>query len=94
MFRVPNECGHFRVGITLKTKLNSVGRNRVKRTIRESFRHLKNALGSFDYNVVVSVTRELDPHFARRLAVMLQNEFPKSLHLFKPTVKRPLRKAK
>lgn len=67
IFRIPNTCGHFRLGVTIKTKCNSVERNRVKRTLRECFRHLKDRLGAYDYNVVVSGGRKLDFEYARRL---------------------------
>jgi ribonuclease P protein component len=75
IFRIPNHLGHFRVGITIKAKCNSVARNRVKRAIRESFRHLKDRLGSHDYNVVVS-GRKLDHVYAGALRRTLLEEFP------------------
>ena len=77
IFRLPNEHGHFRLGVTIKAKCNSVARNRVKRAVRESFRHLKERLGSYDYNVVVSGARTLDFDYARRLRKALLEEFPR-----------------
>lgn len=75
VFRIPNTAGHFRLGITIKVKCNSVERNRVKRAIRESFRMLKDRLGSYDYNIVISGSRKLDHEFARRLRSSLGEEF-------------------
>ena len=84
LFRVPSSNGHFRLGITIKAKCNSVERNRIKRTIREAFRHFRDQLGSFDYNVVVSTTKKLDYSYARRLGNTLANEFPNEIRHFKP----------
>ncbi len=75
IFRIPNSLGHFRLGVTIKAKCNSVERNRVKRALRESFRHVKEKLGSYDYNVVVSGTRKLDFEYARRLRLAVLEEF-------------------
>jgi len=75
VFRLPNSLGHFRLGITIKAKCNSVERNRVKRTIREAFRAHKDPLGSYDYNVVISGARKLDFEFAQRLRKTLREEF-------------------
>ena len=75
VFRIPNEIGHFRVGITIKAKANSVERNRVKRAIREAFRVIRERLGSYDYNIVISGSRKLDFEFARRLRRSLGEEF-------------------
>ena len=75
IFRIPNHLGHFRLGVTIKAKCNSVERNRVKRALRESFRRLKQKLGSYDYNVVVSGARRLDFEYARRLRIAVLEEF-------------------
>jgi ribonuclease P protein component len=75
IFRIPNHLGHFRLGVTIKSKCNSVERNRVKRAIRESYRHLKERLGSYDYNVVIS-GKKLDHVYARALRRTLLEEFP------------------
>ena len=77
IFRIPNARGHFRLGVTLKARGNSVERNRTKRRIREAFRHLEpQSLGSFDYNVVVPGNRRMDHIYVRRLAKCLREEFP------------------
>lgn len=83
LFRIPNHYEHFRLGITIKAKCNSVERNRIKRQIREVFRHLKTQLGSFDYNVVISTTKKLDYSYARRLGNTLREEFPNEIVRFK-----------
>ena len=87
VFRIPNTDGRFRVGITIKAKCNSVERNRVKRRIRESFRLLKEQLGSYDYNVVVSGNRKLDYAYARQLFLELTEDFPRELSKFKASYK-------
>jgi ribonuclease P protein component len=85
IFRIHNAEGYFRLGITVKARCNSVERNRVKRRIRESFRLLKDSLGGYDYNVVVSDKRKLDFTYARQLFKELTEEFPRELHRFKAT---------
>jgi ribonuclease P protein component len=46
----PNTLGHARLGLSIGNKAvgNSVARNRVKRVVRDSFRHIAMDLGSFD----------------------------------------------
>jgi ribonuclease P protein component len=75
IFRISNHFGHFRLGVTIKTKCSSVERNRVKRALRESFRSLKSRLGSYDYNVVISGGRRIDFEYARRLRKAVLEEF-------------------
>ena len=53
VFRIPNQLDQARLGITVKSKTNSVGRNRIKRQVRECFRLNRAKLSSFDYNVVI-----------------------------------------
>jgi ribonuclease P protein component len=47
---LPNELGHARLGLSIGAKAvgNSVARNRVKRQVRESFRHAAASLGGID----------------------------------------------
>ncbi|HLE00769.1 MAG TPA: ribonuclease P protein component [Bdellovibrionota bacterium] len=74
VFRIPNDLGHFRLGITLKARGTSVERNRAKRQIREVFRAHAQHLGSFDYNVVVPGTKKLAFPFHRKLGACLRKE--------------------
>jgi ribonuclease P protein component len=53
LFRIPNEKGQARVGITVKSRTNSVHRNKIKRQIREAFRAHREKLGAHDYNIVI-----------------------------------------
>ena len=53
VFRKSNDLNQARLGITIKSRVNSVYRNKLKRQIKEVFRlHLK-SIPLFDYNVVV-----------------------------------------
>ena len=79
VFRIPNTLGHFRLGITLKSRGSSVERNRIKRVIRESIRALSPALGGFDYNVVVPKGRALSRDYSKSLQSALQKELPRAL---------------
>lgn len=79
IFRIPNDQSHFRLGITFKTKASSVERNRVKRTIRESFRLLGPGLGAFDYNVVIPRGKKLLFPYSEKLRVRLTTEFCRAL---------------
>jgi len=51
---VPNELDHPRLGLAISRKAarHAVARNRIKRQIRESFRHWQSALGGLDVVVV------------------------------------------
>jgi len=50
MNAVPNTLGHARLGLAIGKKAvgNSVARNRVKRQVRESFRHVAGTLPAID----------------------------------------------
>ncbi len=67
VFRVPNGLAVPRVGITIKVRPGSIMRNKIKRAIREGFRHRKGDFGAFDYNVVVTSARRLDFTYPARL---------------------------
>lgn len=79
VFRVQNERGHFRLGITLKARGSSVERNRVKRAVRENFRKLGPRLGSFDYNVVIPGSRRMAFPYPQRLALAIRDELGKAV---------------
>jgi len=53
IFQIPNETGHLRLGMTIKTRLRSVERSYLKRVIREFFRTHQGLLKGYDYNVVI-----------------------------------------
>lgn len=53
VFRIPNEKGLARLGITVKSRTNSVYRNKIKRQVRDCFRLNREKLEAFDYNVVI-----------------------------------------
>ena len=79
VFRIPNDLGHFRLGITLKTRATSVERNRVKRVVREQFRRLAPELGSYDYNVVIPRGKTLSFPYPEKLQTVLSTEFRHAL---------------
>lgn len=54
-----NEIGQPRLGITIKGKLGSIWRMRLKRVVREWFRIRKAQLGANDINIVVKVPAEM-----------------------------------
>jgi ribonuclease P protein component len=62
-FLLPNHCGHHRLGITASRKVSrsAVGRNRVKRLLRESFRLSGVTLGELgqNYDWVLNAKRSL-----------------------------------
>ncbi len=80
IFRIPNELGHFRLGITLKARGTSVQRNKVKRQIRESFRIQREILGSFDYNVVVPASKRLAHPYADKLGDCIRTTLAHALN--------------
>ena len=74
VYRIPNQLGHFRLGITLKARGTSIERNRVKRRIREAFRNLSAFLGGFDYNVVIPAGKKMAHPFHLKLMTSLEKE--------------------
>ncbi len=79
IFRIPNDLGHYRLGITLKARGTSVERNRVKRQIRESFRIQSEILGSFDYNVVIAAQKKLARPYPERLGQCIKSDLSNAL---------------
>ncbi len=79
VYRISNDVGHFRLGVTLKSRGRSVDRNKVKRRIRESFRKLAPLLGSYDYNVVVPKTKAMLHPYPRKLGACIREELPRAL---------------
>lgn len=77
VFRVANELGHYRLGITLKVRSSSVERNRVRRVVREGFRKIQDRLGGFDYNVVISgAQRRLSHPYPQQLRQAIEADLP------------------
>ncbi|MEC9373952.1 MAG: ribonuclease P protein component [Planctomycetota bacterium] len=55
LYAAPNDCGHPRLGLSIGRRCgNAVTRNRIKRRLREAFRHLMPRLPS-GYDLVVNV---------------------------------------
>ena len=79
VFRIKNDLGHYRLGITLKAKGSSVERNLAKRLIRSSFDRMKTNLGSYDYNVVIPAHKGLKYPFSKGLRRDLYENFPKQV---------------
>jgi ribonuclease P protein component len=80
IFRIPNHYGHFRVGITIKSKGRSVDRNAVKRQIREYFRSEGSNLGHFDYNVVIPARKKMVFPYPQKLRKSLESELVHAIH--------------
>jgi ribonuclease P protein component len=67
-----NEKMSARLGITLKGRLSSVWRMRLKRIIREWFRVAKAEIGPNDLNIVIHIPVKLDMAFADLLKTQLE----------------------
>ena len=76
VFRISNLKGEARLGITVKTKTNSVHRNKIKRQVRESFRLASPHVRSSDYNVVIPATAKLVPETIYRIRKQLDSYWP------------------
>ena len=73
VFRLKNQTGSARLGMTIKIKQGSVVRNKIKRQIREAFRLNHQNLGSFDYNVVVTPQIKLNHQSPFRIRQSLES---------------------
>ena len=78
-FRIKNDLGHFRLGITLKARGSSLDRNKTKRAIRESMRKVQTQLGSYDYNVVIPGSKKMAFPFPNKLRICIEKELPRAL---------------
>ncbi|MBI2605576.1 MAG: ribonuclease P protein component [Deltaproteobacteria bacterium] len=63
-----NDRDSARLGITLKGRLGSVWRARLKRQVREWFRLQRESFGAADLNIVIKVPPEMNWDFVSRLA--------------------------
>jgi ribonuclease P protein component len=81
VYRLKNEWGHYRVGVSIVARCSSVMRNKIKRQIRECFRLWGVSLGgSFDYHIVIPRRTEVDFRFPKKLRSLLETGL-KSGHL-------------
>lgn len=81
----PNESGSPRLGMALSRKQikTSVGRSRVKRQIRESFRHHQHQIGGLD--IVILARTGCDKGDLRRLRAKLDREWSELVKLCAPS---------
>jgi ribonuclease P protein component len=75
VFRIRTQKNEARLGITVKTKTNSVYRNKIKRQVRESFRLARPFASAHDYNVVIPVTCKLVPETIRKVRRQLDRHW-------------------
>ena len=66
-FWKPNDKKNARLGITIKGRLSSVWRMRIKRIVREWFRISKKSIGPNDLNIVIRVPEKLNLDFTNVL---------------------------
>ncbi len=80
VFRIPNQKNQARLGITVKSRTNSIHRNMIKRQVRECFRLNRGNLKAFDYNVVipsqVKINFKTPVHVRSQLESLWANENP------------------
>lgn len=62
-----NDRDSARLGITLRGRLGSVWRARLKRQVREWFRLRRESFGAVDLNIVIRVPLEMNWDFVNRL---------------------------
>jgi len=72
---IKNDVGYGRLGITVAKKnvAASVARNRIKRLIRESFRHNKNNVRTID--AVVIARRDVDKLDSQKITAALEKHW-------------------
>ncbi len=71
-----NNLNRARLGITIKGRIKSVHRMKIKRIVREWFRSTKDRFENQDLNIVVKVPTEIQHAFFVRLSEQLQ-KWPK-----------------
>lgn len=67
-----NDKKSARLGITIKGRLSSIWRTRIKRVVREWFRVSKESFGMSDVNIVIHVPAKLDMAFVDALKKQLK----------------------
>ena len=72
VYSKPNDVGTSRLGVTLKGRLTSVWRNKLKRTVREAFRKGAQGTLAWDFNFVLKPPREKDEVYLLRLEADLK----------------------
>lgn len=86
VYRIPNELGYPRLGLTVKNSQGSVKRNLMKRALREGFRRSKGFLGCFDYNFVVSTRHKFDDVLAEIIYKWMIENLPHEVKKFRTYV--------
>lgn len=67
-----NDLKFSRLGITIKGKLSSINRTKVKRIIREWFRVSHERLSTIDLNIVIKVPQKISEEFMESLKKQLK----------------------
>jgi ribonuclease P protein component len=67
-----NSLKYSRLGVTIKGRLKSVHRMKIKRIVREWFRAVKDRIGNQDLNIVIKVPSEIRHDFFIHLNAKLQ----------------------
>ena len=72
VFKIQNKVDQARLGITVKSRVNSVYRNKFKRQIKEAFRNQRQGIACFDYNVVVPGQLKVNYKTPQKLRMILE----------------------